>query len=615
VTVAIISGEQAMRLEPLESRRMMDGEYDNAFSFDGKVLTSFGQPGAAEALTVAVQPDGKAVVGGYATFNAPLNGSAYRRAVMARYNLDGTLDATFDGDGQWIGPGSNNGLFQQQAAAVAVQPDGKLLVLLGTTFNGEMDGGELRRLMPDGSPDVSFGNGGATPVLTDGSWAVLRTLDIDRHDRIVVAGTFESEGVVARFTPTGQPDPGFGAAGRTIISRGSAERLEIFDAHLTGDDKVLLAGGTESSHAAILMRLGVNGLPDNDFGIGGVVSRPSTWATRFTAVSLAADGVIWAGLELDDNQPPQGAWLMLVRIQGDGTALATPETGHSVGATHTALAPLTGGKFLSLVPMTDSPRLRRMRVDQLGFVSRDLTFSPTGSPQGTTYLSWTSGSPDYATAVAVAPNGRAYVAGSADATGLPQQFGVIAIVAAPNQAPAIDRSSFEFETAHRLRFQFNEPINPATLAAGDLTLTDLGTGQPVDATGATGAYDATTRTARFTLPTRLADGNYRAALAPGSVADPGGATNGESTGAFDFFVLAADANRDRRVNLQDFNILAANFGQTNRDFTQGDFNYDGRVNLQDFNILAGRFGQTVTPAVSGRSGDDEDVRDRLDELT
>jgi hypothetical protein len=42
-----------------------------------------------------------------------------------------------------------------------------------------------------------------------------------------------------------------------------------------------------------------------------------------------------------------------------------------------------------------------------------------------------------------------------------------------------------------------------------------------------------------------------------------------------FFFVIGDANRDQRVNLDDFNILAANFGQFGRAFSEGDFNYDG----------------------------------------
>jgi hypothetical protein len=54
------------------------------------------------------------------------------------------------------------------------------------------------------------------------------------------------------------------------------------------------------------------------------------------------------------------------------------------------------------------------------------------------------------------------------------------------------------------------------------------------------------------------------------------------------------------VNLADFNLLASNFGQSNRIFSQGDFNYDGTVNLQDFNLLASRFGSSLRP-VEGRT--------------
>ena len=83
---------------------------------------------------------------------------------------------------------------------------------------------------------------------------------------------------------------------------------------------------------------------------------------------------------------------------------------------------------------------------------------------------------------------------------------------------------------------------------------------------------------------------------------------------------AGDATRRDligRVNLDDFNVLAANFGQSPRDFTQADFNYDGVVNLKDFNILAGRFGSAPTSAfareVGDRSGSLRDARRRADD--
>src|SRR5207247_7377871 len=88
-------------------------------------------------------------------------------------------------------------------------------------------------------------------------------------------------------------------------------------------------------------------------------------------------------------------------------------------------------------------------------------------------------------------------------------------------------------------------------------------------------------------------------LPPGSVNDA--AVNFLSSDYnFDFFVLAADANRDRAVDTTDFNILAANFGQSGKTFSQGDFNYDGLVDTIDFNLLAAKFG-TALPAPSSAS--------------
>jgi hypothetical protein len=65
------------------------------------------------------------------------------------------------------------------------------------------------------------------------------------------------------------------------------------------------------------------------------------------------------------------------------------------------------------------------------------------------------------------------------------------------------------------------------------------------------------------------------------------------------YTLAGDANVDGVVNLLDFNVLARNFGQTGRRWSQGDFTYGGAVNLVDFNLLAANFGyQASGPAVT-----------------
>lgn len=60
--------------------------------------------------------------------------------------------------------------------------------------------------------------------------------------------------------------------------------------------------------------------------------------------------------------------------------------------------------------------------------------------------------------------------------------------------------------------------------------------------------------------------------------------------------VGGDANLDGSVNLSDFNILAAHFGTSGRDWFGADFNRDGLVNLGDFNILAANFGFSMAPA-------------------
>jgi hypothetical protein len=65
--------------------------------------------------------------------------------------------------------------------------------------------------------------------------------------------------------------------------------------------------------------------------------------------------------------------------------------------------------------------------------------------------------------------------------------------------------------------------------------------------------------------------------------------------------VPGDANLDNAVNLADFNLLAANFGQSGRTWVQGDFTGDGMVNLLDFNRLAGQFGVSASgPGVTAQ---------------
>jgi hypothetical protein len=195
----------------------------------------------------------------------------------------------------------------------------------------------------------------------------------------------------------------------------------------------------------------------------------------------------------------------------------------------------------------------------------------------------------------------------------------LTITNAPSSPVVVSSSSFAFDDRpQRVKFSFNANVS-ASLSVADLQLRNTTTSQSIPADKIALAWDAATNTASFTFPGyaygALPDGRYRATLPAGSVSDGAGNTLATDV-VLDFTFINGDANRDGRVNLQDFNVLAANFGQSNRKFSQGDFTYDGQVNLGDFNVLASRFGQAVAPSVatSGFGWSDAASADGLGDL-
>jgi hypothetical protein len=100
-------------------------------------------------------------------------------------------------------------------------------------------------------------------------------------------------------------------------------------------------------------------------------------------------------------------------------------------------------------------------------------------------------------------------------------------------------------------------------------------------------------------PNILPNANYRASISKQDVQN--GSDQMAADAVADFFVLAADANRSRNVNLQDFNVLAANYGQSGRTFSQGNYDYDpdGNVDDLDYGVLKAHFGLTMPVPPSG----------------
>jgi uncharacterized delta-60 repeat protein len=181
-----------------------DGGLDASFDGDGRVRTDFGV--AEDALDVVLQSDGKIVVVG-----APgIYGSPW---AVARYNVDGSLDSSFDGDGKVT---TDFGGGAQGAWGVAMQPDGKIVV---AGWKGEQGGPvrrgiALARYLPDGSMDRTFsGDGRAVASLANSDTG--RDVVLQANGKIVVAGQTggDPDFMLMRFLPDGRLDPSFADVG------------------------------------------------------------------------------------------------------------------------------------------------------------------------------------------------------------------------------------------------------------------------------------------------------------------------------------------------------------------------------------------------------------------
>jgi uncharacterized delta-60 repeat protein len=128
------------------------GELDTSFDGDGKVVTGFPSLSAV-GRDIAVQSDGKIVLAGYAYTNtSPAN---YDFAV-ARYNANGSLDASFGTDGMVT---TSLGSTGDYGYGVALQPDGKIVVAGYAGSSGAYSFAVVR-YNANGTLDTSFDGDG-----------------------------------------------------------------------------------------------------------------------------------------------------------------------------------------------------------------------------------------------------------------------------------------------------------------------------------------------------------------------------------------------------------------------------------------------------------------------
>ena len=248
------------------TRHDSHGKLDTGFGTGGIVTTNLGTP-SDEAFDMAASPAGGFVVVGRTDATG-----TNRDFGVVRYTDEGKPDTRFDGDGIVTTDFAGQ---PDQANAVAVQPDGKIVVAGQATTGGSTlaDGDfALARYNTDGTPDMSFDGDGL--VLTDlGTKAdVARAVAIRPDGRIVVAGTADGDVALVRYTDTGEVDESFGDHGKRVTDFGSDDFANGLA--LTGDGHILVAGHTLGAGLDLdfaLARYTAEGELDTAFGTGGIV--------------------------------------------------------------------------------------------------------------------------------------------------------------------------------------------------------------------------------------------------------------------------------------------------------------------------------------------------------
>jgi uncharacterized delta-60 repeat protein len=235
---------------------------------------------------LALEPDGRVVAVGVHAGNF----------VVARYLADGHLDPGFGGGSGFVETdfGAND-----SAAAVSIEADGRIVVA-GDSVQFLPDGTDASRLVvarygPDGALDPTYGSGGrATAAFTDDAFAFAARLADDGS--VTVGGVHyvgidqEHAGVaLARFSPSGIPDPSFGPGGIQITpfppaSIGDGNSI-LRGMGFLEDGRVVAVGDTFSGPKArvLLERLLPNGALDPTFGLGGASVLGRTAGLSFTA--------------------------------------------------------------------------------------------------------------------------------------------------------------------------------------------------------------------------------------------------------------------------------------------------------------------------------------------
>ncbi len=255
----------------------------------GKVITSIGGV-HDDARAMTLQPDGKVLVAG-----ACLNGGTYDFCA-ARYNGDGTLDLTWNGTGKVITALGG----EDFAQAVAVQPDGKVL-LAGSCTNGGNNNFCAARYNANGTLDITWNVTGIVITAIGSGQTLTQAIMLQPDGKVLLSGScfngINSDFCAVRYNGDGTLDINWNGTGKVITDMGGNNDGSYAIA-LQPNGKVLLAGtcsnGTYGNFCAA--RYNVDGTLDITWnGNGKVITAIGSFTDTARAMTLQPDGKVLLG--------------------------------------------------------------------------------------------------------------------------------------------------------------------------------------------------------------------------------------------------------------------------------------------------------------------------------
>lgn len=403
------------------------GDLDSTFGSGGLVTTDFNS-GPDLIRAMALQSDGKIVVAGqtYASETTSFN------FALARYQTNGTLDTSFAGTGKitldFFG-------LTDQAYAVAIQTDGKIVVAGTARTTANNSSFALARFDSSGNLDTGFGTGGKVTTSISGNIDEIHGLTLQTDGKIVAVGAgnalnFNSNIALARYNTNGTLDTSFGGSSTGIVLTDFGGGYDQGNAILMlAGGKFLVAGrsepGADSGHyEAAVLRYNSDGSLDSSFGTAGKKTNRIGDADYGYAVAVQPDGkILLGGTTTPGTDQLAGDNFVIYRFQTDGSLdlsfagvgfVTTNIYGNSVDELR-GLAVQSDGKIVALGRATQDFAVVRFNSD--GSLEAKVKLDPFGFD-------------DDGQAIALQSDGKIIVAGtiSTAATSAGVDFGLARLV-------------------------------------------------------------------------------------------------------------------------------------------------------------------------------------------